>query len=106
MQAIEVKSWIDKNGDAKLKAICQAGQITRFEDDLRQRNRETRELDLPTFPFFSEKEKLVYLIALELAKKFNWDWSENYGHMVIGQLYNGNYVFCFTGKDNSNVVIP
>ena len=106
MQAIEVKSYCDNNGNQKLKAICQAGQITRFKDQIRERNRESRELDLPTFPFFNDEEKLCYLIALELAKKFNWDWAENYGHMVIGQLYNGNYVFCFTGKDNKNVVIP
>jgi hypothetical protein len=105
MQAIEVKSYMDKNGNSKLKAFCQAGQITRFEDEIRQRIRETRELDLPTFPFFNDREKLVYYIALELAKKFHCDWSENYGNMVIGQLYNGNYVFVFTGRDNANIVI-
>ena len=100
MQAIEVKFYIDRNGNGKLKASCQAGSIIRFKDQVREFSRDMQE----AFPFFNDEERLGYFTALELAKKFNWDWSENYGNMVMGRLTNGNLVFTFTGRDNCNVI--
>jgi hypothetical protein len=100
MQAIEVKFYADINGNGKVSAKCQAGRLTRFRDQVRELNRDTES----NFPFFNDEERLGYFVALELAKRFNWDWSENYGNMVIGRLPNGNLVFVFTGRDNSNVI--
>lgn len=100
MQAIEVKFYTDVNGNGKIKATAQAGSIVRFKDQIRELNRDTEN----KFPFFNDEELLGYFVALELAKKYNWDWSENYGNMVTGRLPNGNLVFVFTGKDNCNVI--
>lgn len=100
MQAIEVIFYCDDNGNDKVKATCQAGTVIRYRDEVRELNRDT-EL---TYPFFNDEERLGYLVALELARKFSWDWSENYGNMVIGRLKSGNLVFIFTGRDNCNVI--
>lgn len=100
MQAIEVKFYTDVNGNGKIKATCQAGSVIRYRDQVRELNRDNE----TKFPFFNDEELLGYYAALELAKKFNWDWTEEYGNIVTGRLPNGNLVFVFTGRDNSNII--
>ena len=100
MQAIEVKFYTDVNANSKAKASCQAGNLTAYVDELRIFIGN----DKTEFPFFNDQERIAYEVALRLAKRFNWDWSENYGSMVIGSLPNGNYVFVFTGMNDSNVI--
>lgn len=100
MQAIEVKFYADNNGNGKILAKCQAGKLVKFKDEVRSFNRDNEQ----SFPFFNDEERLGYFVALELAKKFHWDWSEKFGNMVVGRLVSGDLVFVFTGRDNTNVI--
>jgi hypothetical protein len=100
MQAIEVKFYVDNNGNSKVVAKSQAGKVHRFRDQVRELNRDVQ----LSYSILNDEERIGYLVALELARKFHWDWSENYGDMVIGRLASGDLVFVFTGRDNCNVI--
>lgn len=97
MQAIEVKylGATYAKGD-RLKAICQARQLTMGISEI------TDQLIKANIPV-TEENRATY-IAKQLARKLEWYPSEYYGTMVMGCLFNGNYVFVFTGRGNCNVI--
>lgn len=94
MQAIEVK-FLSCTNDDRLKAFCRAGSliigISEITDKLIK-------LKIP----INEENRATY-IAEKLIQKLGW-FEDYYGNPVIGKLYNGNWVFVFSGKDNKNVV--
>lgn len=100
MQAIEVKFYCDNNGNSKVLAKCQAGRIIALTDEIRESIRDEK--------FFlmnwNDTESIAITIASRLAKKLNWDWSENYGKIVMGILTNGDYVFTFTGRNDCFII--
>lgn len=92
MQAIEVKETVDRNGNHYWFASCNAGRLRILKCDLQQ---EAIKRSIPI-----TQENLATMVAEKLKYKLEWN-APTYGRMVMGTLKNGNYVFVFTGKEQS-----
>ena len=90
MHAIEVKfiGATNNKGD-RLKAFCNAGQIT---IGLTVIDHKLIEAKIPI-----SNDNRAKWIATELKYKLGWN-DPTYGRMEMGNLKNGNYVFVFTGN--------
>lgn len=97
MQAIEVKylGATYAKGD-RLKAFCQAGSITLGISEITDKLIEAK---IP----ITEENRAKY-IAGRLIGKLDWEETYYYGNPVMGQLFNGNWVFTFTGRENCYVI--
>jgi len=97
MQAIEVKylGATYAKGD-RLKAFCQAGSLTMGISEITDKLIEAK---IP----ITEENRAKY-IAGRLIAKLNWQETYYYGNPVIGTLYNSNYVFVFTGRNDKYII--